>query len=318
MSFSSKVKDELCEKLGGDKSCMAAEIAALLSLCGKIHIDENDNFSIRVHSESFSVAGKFYNLVRKAFGVVPDVSVKRTMFGSRTCSYTVFIRDSVQAKEILKKSMLIDDNGEVGEDYALAGERLLTNGHAKRAYLRGSFLAAGSVSDPENSYHLELVCTFREKAEQLRDILAELGVLAKIVVRKRYYVVYIKEGDSIGDFLGLIEAPKSYMSFENTRIVKDMRNSINRKVNCETANINKTVSAAVKQISDIMYIRDTVGLEVLPDSLADMAELRLENPEASLKELGEGLVPPVGKSGVNHRLRKISEYAEKLREERGE
>lgn len=133
--------------------------------------------------------------------------------------------------------------------------------------------------------------------------------------RKRYYVVYIKEGSQIVDILNVMEAPVSLMELENIRIVKEMRGSVNRQVNCETANINKTVSAAVKQIEDIRFIQSVAGLSGLPESLQEMARIRLERPEATLKELGEALEPPVGKSGVNHRLRKLSLVAEELRQQ---
>ena len=155
-----------------------------------------------------------------------------------------------------------------------------------------------------------------EKAEQLKEIIATFSVEAKIVVRKKYYVVYIKEGSQIVEILSVMEAPVALMELENIRILKEMRNSVNRQVNCETANINKTVSAAVKQLEDIEYIRDTVGLDYLPESLAEIAQARLERPDATLKELGEALSPPVGKSGVNHRLRKVSAIAENLRGQR--
>ena len=138
---------------------------------------------------------------------------------------------------------------------------------------------------------------------------------AKIVKRKKYYVVYIKEGSQIVDVLNVMEAPVSLMELENIRILKEMRNSVNRQVNCETANINKTVAASVKQIRDIEYIRDTIGFESLPENLEQVAQARLLKPDATLKELGEALEPPVGKSGVNHRLRRLSELAEKLREQ---
>ena len=152
-----------------------------------------------------------------------------------------------------------------------------------------------------------------EKAEQLKEIIATFSVEAKIVVRKKYFVVYIKEGSQIVEILGVMEAHLSLMDLENIRILKEMRNSVNRQVNCETANINKTVSAAVKQLGDITYIRDTVGLDYLPETLAEIAQVRLDRPDATLKELGESLDPQVGKSGVNHRLRKISTIAENLR-----
>ena len=175
-------------------------------------------------------------------------------------------------------------------------------------------MAAGSISAPEKFYHFEIVCTTVEKAEQLKNIIATFDMDAKIVMRKKYYVVYIKEGDQIVDMLNVMEAPVALMEFENIRIVKDMRNSVNRQVNCETANINKTVSAAVKQIEDITYIRDTIGFDGLPENLLEVAKARLDKPEATLKELGELLDPPVGKSGVNHRLRKLSILAEEHRE----
>ena len=152
------------------------------------------------------------------------------------------------------------------------------------------------------------------KAEQLKELILSFGLDARIVQRKKYFVVYIKEGSQIVDILNVMEAPLALMELENIRIVKEMRGSVNRQVNCETANINKTVSAAVKQIQDITFIRDKVGFGGLPENLREIAGLRLERPEATLKELGEALDPPVGKSGVNHRLRKLGDIAEKLRD----
>ena len=185
----------------------------------------------------------------------------------------------------------------------------------KRAFLRGAFLSVGSISNPEKGYHLEFVCSDTGQAAQLVEILLAYEIKARIVARKKYQIVYIKESEEISMLLNVIGAHVSLMKLENLRILKDMRNTINRKVNCETANINKTVSAAVKQIEDIIFIRDTIGLEQLPAGLCDIAKLRLERPEASLKELGEALNPIVGKSGVNHRLRKLSIMAEELRGE---
>ena len=166
-----------------------------------------------------------------------------------------------------------------------------------------------------NACHL--VCTGPEKARQLQELLASYDVDAKVVLRKRHYVVYIKEGSQIVELLGLMGAHISLMQLENVRIVKEMRNSVNRKVNCETANINKTVSAAVRQMEDITYIRDQIGFDKLPEGLRDVALTRLAYPEAALKELGQLMASPLGKSGVNHRLRKLSEIAQGLREQQG-
>ena len=170
------------------------------------------------------------------------------------------------------------------------------------------------MSDPEKSYQLEIVCDTEEKARQLQEMIASFAIGAKIIQRKKNYVVYVKESSQIVDLLNVMEAHVALMNFENVRILKEMRNSVNRQVNCETANIGKTISAAVKQIEDIQYIQRMIGFDRLPENLAEMARVRLEQPEATLKELGQMLNPPVGKSGVNHRLRKLSVLAEELRE----
>ncbi len=169
------------------------------------------------------------------------------------------------------------------------------------------------MSDPEKSYHFEIVCSSDEKARQLQVLLGQYGIDARIVLRKRHHVVYVKEGSQIVELLGLMGAHVSLMQLENVRIVKEVRNTVNRKVNCETANLNKTVAAAVRQAEDIRYIEARKGLHELSGSLEEIARLRLEHPDASLKELGDMLSPPVGKSGVNHRLRKLSLIAEQLR-----
>ena len=180
------------------------------------------------------------------------------------------------------------------------------------------FIAAGSVNDPKKNYHLEFVLSDMETAQQLRDLINSFSLDAKVVERKDHFVVYLKEGEQIVDVLNVMEAPLSLMDLENVRIVKEMRNDINRKVNCETANINKIVGAALNQLEDIQYIEKHMGLSRLPAQLEEVARLRQEHPDISLKELGSYLTTPVGKSGVNHRLRRISNIAEILREGKGE
>ena len=184
----------------------------------------------------------------------------------------------------------------------------------KRAFIRGAFLASGSMTDPNKSYHFEIVCRTPEQAARLQELMREFETDPKIIERKHYYVVYLKEGSQIVDMLNVMEAYVSLMNLENVRILKEMRNSVNRQVNCETANISKTVNAAVKQIADIELIRDTDGLDSLPAPLREVARIRLEYPEAPLKDLGKYMDPPVGKSGINHRLRKIAAAAEAIRE----
>ena len=191
---------------------------------------------------------------------------------------------------------------------------LLKNSCCKRAYLRGAFLCVGSMSDPQKSYHIEFVCENELHANQIRDMIGSFELEAKIIKRKKYHVVYLKEGAGIVDLLNIMGAHVSLMDLENLRIEKEMRNSINRQVNCEAANIAKTVNAANKQLEDIRLLKAHYGFSNLPENLREMAMVRLSHPESSLQELGGYLNPPVGKSGVNHRLRKLSELADKIRE----
>ena len=183
----------------------------------------------------------------------------------------------------------------------------------RRAYIKGVFMTSGSISDPNKGYHMEIVCDNRGRAEFIQEIIQGFGISSRIIQRKKYSVVYLKDGEMIVEMLGLMGAHISLMDMENIRIKKDIRNTINRRVNCEAANLNKTVSAAVKQVNDINYIISTKGIEFLPENLQELALARLESEDATLKELGEMMTPPIGKSGVNHRLRKISEIAEELR-----
>lgn len=195
--------------------------------------------------------------------------------------------------------------------------RIVAMDCCKKAFIRGAFMERGSISDPNKFYHYEIVCKYEEDADILMDMLRFFGLDAKVIVRKNSFVVYMKEGNNITDTLNLMGAVVSQMNLYNVMILKGISNDVNRKVNCETANLNKTIEAAVKQIKDIELIRDTVGLDSLSDSLMQVALLRLENPDMSLQGLGELLDPPVGKSGVNHRLRKIGEKADELRQSIG-
>ena len=315
MSFSSSVKDELSRQMPGARHCQIAETAAILSLCGRVKISASDHFWIEIHTENVAVARKYFTLLKKTFNIRTDVSIRSGINPGRSRTYIVAVREHEEALKVLQAVKLINSQREIGENLSLIRNVVLQNACCRRAFIRGAFLAAGSISAPEKFYHFEIVCPTEPKAEQLKNIIATFDIEAKIVPRKKYYVVYIKEGSQIVDILNVMEAPVSLMELENIRIVKEMRGSVNRQVNCETANINKTVSAAVKQIEDIRFIQSVAGLSGLPESLQEMARIRLERPEATLKELGEALEPPVGKSGVNHRLRKLSLVAEELRQQ---
>ena len=279
MSFSAEVKEELQKQVGKSRHCQIAELAAMIAFDG-------------IGIENHLLNEKYQALVGELFPGEKDVAEWR----------------------ILELVKMWDERQQKPEINSTVNGLLLQQVCCRRAFLRGAFLAGGSISDPNKSYHFEIVCKTLEQAEQLRDIINSFAMEAKIVERKKHQAVYLKEGAQIVDMLNIMEAHVALMNLENVRILKEMRNSVNRKVNCETANISKTVNAAVKQLEDIVFIRDKAGLDSLPDNLREIALLRLENPDAPLKELGTFLDPPVGKSGVNHRLRRISEIAETLRE----
>ena len=286
MSFSSEVKEELAGHLGKSRHCQIAELAALIAFEGKNYVAESENQLLR---------DKYRLLLGKLFQIEEMESTE-------------------DKKRVFSSIKMWDDTAEEAKLSETVNGILLQQNCCRRAFVRGAFLAGGSISDPNKSYHFEIVCRTLEQAEQLQEVINSFDVEAKIVARKKYQVVYLKEGSQIVDILNVMEAHVALMNLENVRILKEMRNSVNRKVNCETANISKTVNAAVQQLRDIEYIKETAGLSSLPDNLREMAMLRLEYPDAPLKELGTYLDPPVGKSGVNHRLRKISEIAESLRQ----
>lgn len=300
MSFAGKVKEELLGQIGKAKHCQLAELAALFAICGQIIMEENGTYQIKFATENLTVAKKCYMLVKRVFHIVPDISV------SGNHQYALYLLGDQEAMAFMKAIR-------VEEGALLVADPLLERSCCKRAFLRGLFLTSGSVTDPNSGYHLELVAGNLGRATRIQEIVSVFGLEAKIVERKRNYIVYMKEGEAIVDFLNVIGAHMALMEFENVRILKEMRNSINRQVNCETANIKKTVSAASRQTADIHYIHDTIGFGNLSENLSQIARLRLEHPDVTLKELGQMLEPPIGKSGVNHRLRKLSEIAEDLR-----
>lgn len=318
MSFSKEVKDELSRQLNPARHCMIAEIAAVISLCGRVLINDKDCITLKIHTENITVARKYFTLIKKTFNINTEISIRQNSYLKMSKMYTLSIGSHENAVRILKATKLMDDSMEIGENLSSINNLVIQNVCCKRAFIRGAFLASGSISDPEKTYHFEIVAPNEDKAIQLRDIIHSFSVDAKIVIRKKYYVVYVKDGSQIVDLLNIMEAHVALMNLENVRILKEMRNSINRQVNCEAANINKTVMAASKQLDDIRYLKDTVGLSELAEGLEEIAELRLEYPESSLKELGALLNPPIGKSGVNHRLRKLSILADNLREQKEE
>jgi len=308
MSFSGDIKEELLCVSGNSRHCQLAELAAYVRFCGRPAEGGNGEKSLRLQTENKIVARKCFTLLKKTFKIYVDVTARSSSVSNGNITYLLRIDEHPMRAKVAEALKLTGEENEDG-----VSPILLKNSCCKRAFLRGAYLAAGSMSDPYKGYHLEIVCQKPQLAQQMRKLLQDFELDAKTVLRKKYYVVYIKEGENIADFLNIIEAHKALMEFENTRIYKGVRNMVNRKVNCDAANINKTVTAAARQVEDIEYIRRVHGLDKLPEHLREMAYVRLENPEVPLGELGKLLDPPVGKSGVNHRLRKLGEFAKSLR-----
>lgn len=268
------------------RHCRIAELASLVSYAGRI-----EDGILCFNTENQTAQDRFLILTGKLF------SFERKNIGRE---------ETAQILETIKS------------DFRLIPDVMVRKQQCcKRAYLRGAFIACGSMTDPEKDYHLEFV-TDGERAQTIIDELMSFGIEARSVERKKNNVVYVKDSEMIVDILNVIEAHVALMNFENVRIYKDMRNSINRRVNCETANIGKTITAAGRQIEDINYLRETAYFEGLSEELKETAMLRLEYPESSLAELGKLHDRPVGRSGVNHRLARLSEIAERLREGKSE
>jgi DNA-binding protein WhiA len=313
VSFSSKIKEEIGKHYSNARHCKIAETAALLSICGRLLMKDNHVKAIIFQTENAIVARKYFTLLKKTFNINTEILIRKNMTQKKSTTYLLIVKSQKQVQTLIQATKLVMDE-ESQEKGLLMDQLILQNTCCKRAFIRGVFLAAGSMSDPEKTYHFEVVLPDIRRARQLQEVINSFLIDAKIVARKRNQVVYVKEGSQIVDLLNIMEAHISLMNFENVRILKEMRNSINRQVNCEAANITKTVEAASKQIDDIIFIRDTIGFDNLAEGLEEIAKLRVSYPEASLKELGTMLNPPIGKSGVNHRLKKLCCIADGLRQ----
>ncbi|MCR5669862.1 MAG: DNA-binding protein WhiA [Butyrivibrio sp.] len=313
MSFSSEVKEELMGRFAGSRHCRLAEVAAIITHAGYITTDKDHKMVLYLQADNPQVHRKFFTLLKKAFNIVTSILEGASDVRHDGRVYRPVLTTEGGLETVLLAVKIMESDGTLRDLGEGASPMVTRNSCCKRAFLRDAFLCAGSISDPNKGYHLEFVCTHEAQALQLQELIESFDIEARIVLRKKYYVLYVKEGAAIVDLLNIMEAPVSLMNLENLRIVKEMRNSVNRRVNCEVANITKTVNAAAKQIEDITYIRDHYGFNRLQDGLRQMAEVRLDHPDATLLELGSFLDPPVGKSGVNHRLRKLGELADRIR-----
>lgn len=308
MSFASDVKKELTMLEITKAPNAKAELSALLRMNGALGLS-NMQWTLNVQTENAATARRILTLLQQFYDVESEISVRRQMKLKKNNVYIVRINQDVN--ELLNDLHIFED----GEITATVSQDWLSDEGMVRSYLRGAFLAAGSVNNPETSrYHLEIYSLYIEQAEQLAHLIEQFGMKPKVVDRRSGYIVYLKESEKIVDLLNLMGATVAMLKFEDIRIMRDMRNSVNRLVNAENANIDKTVSASQKQVQDIEFLDDEIGLDRLPIKLREIAEIRLAHRDDPLSELGQYVHSgQITKSGVNHRLRKISELAESLR-----
>ncbi|EAD4279842.1 DNA-binding protein WhiA [Listeria monocytogenes] len=308
MSFASETKKELTHMDVSDSDAKV-ELAAFIRMNGAISFS-SQLVIMDVQTENAAIARRMYQLLKDLYEVPIELLVRRKMKLKKNNVYIVRLKSGTRGiledLRILEPPMTFTKSIDRG---------FVKKRSAKRAYLRGAFLASGSVNNPEtSSYHLEIFSVYEEHNEAICALMNQFDLNARTLERKNGFITYLKEAEKITEFLSIIGATSALLHFEDVRIMRDMRNSVNRLVNCETANLNKTINAAVRQIDNIKYIQSTVGLEALPERLREIAALRIANEDVTLKELGEMLTTDqVSKSGINHRLRKLDQIAERLR-----
>lgn len=308
MSFASDTKKEITQ-LSVSNEEARAELSAIIRMNGTLSIS-NGISVVNIQTENAAIARRIYSLLKQVYNLPIELLVRKKMQLKKNNVYIVRLK--VNATKVLADLNITEGGFIFSDELPLF---LNTNQLYARAYLRGAFLASGSVNNPDKaSYHMEIMTVYQEHGEALRELFNRFDLNARILSRKKGYIIYLKEAEKITDFLNLVGAHVALMHFEDIRILRDMRNSVNRLVNCETANLNKTISAAVRQIDNIKYIANTVTVEALPDKLREIAQLRVKYPDVSLAELGELLsTGPISKSGINHRLRKIDQIANRLK-----
>lgn len=289
MSFTQNLKAQLCKNAGVCRMCETAELSAIIRLCAS-YTSEGVIISI----ENEDVAKRIQHMLTVIFG-------REFLYKDRNGSFKFFVNEKFFSEIMAPRLMIFGDD-----------KQLFLRECCRGSFVRGMFLAVGSVSDPQKQYHMEFDIKHKGYAEKLCEILRRIGVTAKITERKGRNVVYIKEYSGIADSLGAMGAVGAAMDIYNISIEKEIRNKANRQSNCEIANIEKITKAASMQVEAIKKIEKKIGLSELPETLQEIAELRKKYPDESLKELGERLNPPIGKSGVNHRLKRIEEIAESL------
>ena len=301
MSFASNIKQHLCSIVPDAPCCQAAQLCALICFSASVNAQKK----LKIKTENEGVAEHAKHLLSQI--ISPD-EFSHALPKSESGIHTIMIsnQDSLAA---LSDALMLSQNGDT---YLYPFKTIYSSACCKTAFLRGAFLGGGSVSDPSKNYHAEFVTKTAKLADMLFELLLSEQISAKITVRKNSFVVYIKDSEAIASLLGLMGAGMSMLEFYNIKIEREVRNNVNRQVNCDSANLDKVTAAAGKQIAAIKKIESTIGFDSLPSTLGEIATLRVQNPEMSLKELGTLLNPPIGKSGVNHRLERICEIAQKL------
>jgi DNA-binding protein WhiA len=310
LSFSAMTKAEMARVMPRKRCCQIAELTAIIGMDGTVKGGAHGEPALIMSSQSAPVARKIYKLCKLLLQPLAiQVAVTKKPNLKKRNVYHVLIPYQSGAREAFAPLGL----SFAGEGWQVNWRPIaLEKRCCQKAYLRGAFLGGGSVNDPEGTYHLEMITRDPVHSQTICEVMSFFDLSPRISERKQYHVVYLKESDQIVQFLNVAGAHRALLEFESTRVVKDMRNRVNRLVNCETANLSKTVDTGVRQVEMIRLLEEKMGLEKLPLPLREIARLRLEFPDASLRELGQMLDPPIGKSGANHRLRKLEEMAKEL------
>lgn len=309
MSFSSEIKDEVAKIKVEDYKIILSELAGITPMCGILNF-KNNKISMEYITENAPVARRIFTFLRRSFGFDVEVkNVRSTQLKKNV--FIIYISQDESCRLLLDELKYIKGASVFMINYAPTD--LIKTSNEKKAYIRGAFMGSGSITDPKKGYHLEFVSENESNAYFLRDTINEFGLKSKVIMRKEKYIIYIKDSEQISDFLSLIGAYNSVLNYENVRVIKEMRNNVNRIVNCETANLNKTVKSSYDQVEDIKLIEREIGIENLDEDLKDIAKIRLENRSMSLNDIANSLEPKLSKSTVNYRFKKLRRIANKLR-----
>lgn len=309
MSFSSEIKDEVAKIKVEDYKIILSELAGITPMCGILNF-KNNKISMEYITENAPVARRIFTFLRRSFGFDVEVkNVRSTQLKKNV--FIIYISQDESCRLLLDELKYIKGASVFMINYAPTD--LIKTSNEKKAYIRGAFMGSGSITDPKKGYHLEFVSENESNAYFLRDTINEFGLKSKVIMRKEKYIIYIKDSEQISDFLSLIGAYNSVLNYENVRVIKEMRNNVNRIVNCETANLNKTVKSSYDQVEDIKLIEREIGIENLDEDLKSIAKIRLENRSMSLNDIANSLEPKLSKSTVNYRFKKLRRIANKLR-----